>query len=301
MPTAQYQTVTNESEALTALQGRSLPIVIKADGLAAGKGVVIAETLADGLAAVRRFFKQGRRQILIEDYLVGEEFSLMALVADDQVHPLPIAQDHKRAFEGDRGPNTGGMGAYCPVPQISDQMVQTAVETIIKPVVATMAANGTPFTGVLYAGLIATATGIKVIEFNVRFGDPETQVVLPRLQGDLAQVFQQLLTHQQPTLDWQADGVTLGVVVAAKGYPNQTPAIFQLAPTARFKGANSQFSFAGVVATTGGLMSAGGRLYTAVYTAPTMAQARVQIEAGLQSVADPQSFFRRDIGFKSQM
>lgn len=261
MPTAQYQTVTNESEALTALQGRSLPIVIKADGLAAGKGVVIAETLADGLAAVRRFFKQGRRQILIEDYLVGEEFSLMALVADDQVHPLPIAQDHKRAFEGDRGPNTGGMGAYCPVPQISDQMVQTAVETIIKPVVATMAANGTPFTGVLYAGLIATATGIKVIEFNVRFGDPETQVVLPRLQGDLAQVFQQLLTHQQPTLDWQADGVTLGVVVAAKGYPNQTPAIFQLAPTARFKAANSQFSFAGVVATTGGLMSAGGRLY----------------------------------------
>ena len=301
VPTAQYQTVTNESEALYALEGRSLPIVIKADGLAAGKGVVIAESLADGLAAVRRFFKQGRRQILIEDYLIGEEFSLMALVADDQVYPLPITQDHKRAFEGDRGPNTGGMGAYCPVPQISDQMVQTAVETIIKPVVATMAANGTPFTGVLYAGLIATATGIKVIEFNVRFGDPETQVVLPRLQGDLAQVFQQLLTHQQPTLDWQADGVTLGVVVAAKGYPNQTPAIFQLAPTARFKGANSHFSFAGVVATTGGLMSAGGRLYTAVYTAPTMAQARVQIEAGLQSVADPQSFFRRDIGFKSQM
>lgn len=299
VPTANYQTVTALGPAQAALAKQTYPVVIKADGLAAGKGVVIAPDLANATATVARFFEQGVTSILIEDYLVGEEFSLMALVADGQVYPLPVAQDHKRVFEGDLGPNTGGMGAYCPVPQISATVIQEAVEQILQPVLAAMADAGTPFTGVLYAGLIATATGVKVIEFNVRFGDPETQVVLPRMTGDWAQVFAQLVTHQRPTLTWQTTGMTLGVVVAADGYPTKATVPVALAPTVQFQAATSQFSFAGVTGTQHQLIGTGGRLLTAVVTAVDLPTAQQQIYADLKNLAQPGTFYRQDIGHQA--
>lgn len=299
VPTAGYQTFTTVTPALAALAAQNYPVVIKADGLAAGKGVVIAPDLAGATTTIERFFEQGVTSILIEDYLSGEEFSLMALVADGQVYPLPVAQDHKRAFEGDLGPNTGGMGAYCPVPQVSAAVVQETVDQILQPVVAAMADAGTPFTGVLYAGLIATKAGVKVIEFNVRFGDPETQVVLPRMTGDWAQVFEQLVSHQTPTLTWQTDGMTLGVVVAAEGYPTEATVPVELAPTSQFQAATSQFSFAGVAGTQDQLIGTGGRLLTAVVTAIDLPTARQQVYADLKALAQPGTFYRQDIGHQA--
>ena len=299
VPTAGYQTFTTVTPALAALAAQNYPVVIKADGLAAGKGVVIAPDLAVATTTIERFFEQGVTSILMEDYLSGEEFSLMALVADGQVYPLPVAQDHKRDFEGDLGPNTGGMGAYCPVPQISAAVVQETVDQILQPVVAAMADAGTPFTGVLYAGLIATKAGVKVIEFNVRFGDPETQVVLPRMTGDWAQVFEQLVSHQTPTLTWQTDGMTLGVVVAAEGYPIKATVPVELAPTSQFQAATSQFSFAGVAGTQDQLIGTGGRLLTAVVTAVDLPIARQQVYADLKALAQPGTFYRQDIGHQA--
>lgn len=300
VPTASYQTFTDLATAQAALAKVDYPVVIKADGLAAGKGVVIATSATMAQATLQQFFAKGVASVLLEDYLVGEEFSLMALVADQQVYPLPVAQDHKRAFDHDRGPNTGGMGAYCPVPQISTQLVDAAVTTILQPIVDTLAANQIPFAGVLYAGLIATKQGVKVIEFNVRFGDPETQVVLPRMTGDWAGVFAQLLKGQKPTLTWQKTGFTLGVVVAAAGYPTQATASFDLPTLNQFAALNSQFSFAGVAKRQATLMSAGGRLYTAVRNADTLAAASQQLYQDLATLALPTTFYRSDIGLHAK-
>ncbi len=299
--TAAYQAYQTVQAALDALDDVRYPVVIKADGLAAGKGVVIAQNDVSARQTVQAFFEQGVPQLLIEDYLEGEEFSLMALVANNRVYPLPVAQDHKRAFDGDRGPNTGGMGAYCPVPQISDQCVAEAVTTILEPIVATMAERQTPFTGVLYAGLIATQHGVKVIEFNVRFGDPETQVVLPRMTGDWAQVFAQLLKGETPTLQWQLSGITLGVVVASDGYPTQSTTPFVLPTLQQFAKRNSTFSFASVAEQANQLVSAGGRLYTASYSAETLGRASQQVYRDLAQLALPTTFYRQDIGFRTQV
>ena len=285
VPTAAYQAYQTVQAALDALDDVRYPVVIKADGLAAGKGVVIAQNDVSARQTVQAFFEQGVPQLLIEDYLEGEEFSLMALVANNRVYPLPVAQDHKRAFDGDRGPNTGGMGAYCPVPQI----------------MATMAERQTPFTGVLYAGLIATQHGVKVIEFNVRFGDPETQVVLPRMTGDWAQVFAQLLKGETPTLQWQLSGITLGVVVASDGYPTQSTTPFVLPTLQQFAKRNSTFSFASVAEQANQLVSAGGRLYTASYSAETLGRASQQVYRDLAQLALPTTFYRQDIGFRTQV
>lgn len=168
-----------------------MPIVIKADGLAAGKGVTVALEMEEAVLALKDMmleekFGDASLKVVIEDFLAGEEFSLMAFVNGEEVYPMAIAQDHKRAYEGDKGPNTGGMGAYSPVPHISETVVDEAVEKILLPAAKGMVKEGRYFRGILYAGLILTAEGPKVIEFNARFGDPETQVVLPRLESDFA-------------------------------------------------------------------------------------------------------------------
>ena len=223
IPTADSQTFTNVEEARKYVLEQGAPIVIKADGLAAGKGVVVAMSVEAALEAVddmllSKKFGSASRKVVIEEFLDGEEFSFMSFVDGNRVFPMVIAQDHKRAFDDDQGPNTGGMGAYSPVPHISHSMVEEAFERIVKPTAQAMVEEGRSFTGILYAGLILTKNGPKVIEFNARFGDPETQVVLPRLTSDFGEVLLKLLQHQEPELEWSDDAV-VGVVLAAAGYP----------------------------------------------------------------------------------
>ena len=224
IPTAAYRTFDDLRSATDYVNEHGAPIVVKADGLAAGKGVTVAmdvETALDALNDIfvdHRFGSAGAR-VVIEDYLEGQEFSLMSFVNGTEFWPMPISQDHKRAYDNDEGPNTGGMGAYSPVPQIGQDVVDEALETIVKPTVEAMASEGTPFVGILYAGLIATADGPKVIEFNARFGDPETEVILPRLHSDLGQAIQAMLDGEAPEFTWLEEGTTLGVVLAADGYP----------------------------------------------------------------------------------
>lgn len=223
IPTAAYETFTDYDEAVKYIQKVGAPIVVKADGLAAGKGVTVAMTLEEALQAVKEMlqdvkFGVASKKVVIEEFLDGQEFSLMAFVNGTTVHPMVIAQDHKRAFDGDKGPNTGGMGAYSPVPQIPESAVQEAIETVLHPTAKAMIQENRSFTGILYAGLILTNDGPKVIEFNARFGDPETEVVLPRLENDLVDVCNAVLDESELTLQWSEDAV-IGVVLASKGYP----------------------------------------------------------------------------------
>lgn len=223
IPTAAYETFTDYEEAVQYIEKVGAPIVIKADGLAAGKGVTVAMTLEEALQAAKEMlqdvkFGEASKKVVIEEFLDGQEFSLMAFVNGTTVHPMVIAQDHKRAFDGDKGPNTGGMGAYSPVPQISESAVQEAIETVLHPTAKAMIQENRSFTGILYAGLILTNDGPKVIEFNARFGDPETEVVLPRLENDLVDVCNAVLDESELTLQWSEESV-IGVVLASKGYP----------------------------------------------------------------------------------
>ncbi|MGN1400281.1 MAG: phosphoribosylamine--glycine ligase [Bacillus sp. (in: firmicutes)] len=223
IPTAAYETFDSYEQALAYVRSEGVPIVIKANGLAAGKGVVVALTMEEAEAALRDMlldakFGEASASVVIEEYLEGEEFSLLSFVNGDRVFPMEIAQDHKRAYDGDTGPNTGGMGAYSPVPQIPRHVVDESVETIVKKTAEAMAAEGRPFCGILYAGLMLTGSGPKVIEFNVRFGDPETQVILPRLKNDFVDVLEKVMAGEDLQLEW-TDEAVLGVVLAAKGYP----------------------------------------------------------------------------------
>ena len=223
IPTAGYGTFTDAEEAKAFIREKGAPIVVKADGLAAGKGVIVAMTLEEALNAVddmigNQKFGESSSRVVVEEFLDGEEFSYMSFVHNGQIYPMVIAQDHKRAYDGDRGPNTGGMGAYSPVPQISQEVVEEAYEKVVVPTVEAMAAEGTPFTGILYAGLILTEDGPKVIEFNARFGDPETQVVLPRMASDFGEFMAALMASKPFDLKWN-DEAMLGVVVASDGYP----------------------------------------------------------------------------------
>lgn len=225
IPTAAYRTFDDFDNAQLYVLEHGAPIVIKADGLAAGKGVTVAMDEDEAIQALQdifvghRFGSAGAR-VVIEDYLEGQEFSLMSFVNGTEFWPMPISQDHKRAYDGDEGPNTGGMGAYSPVPQIGTDVIDAAIGTIIRPTVEAMAQEGTPFTGILYAGLITTAEGPKVIEFNARFGDPETEVVLPLLTSDFGEAINDILEGRTPEFTWDDSRAVVGVVLASQGYPD---------------------------------------------------------------------------------
>ena len=223
IPTAEFKIVNDFEEASHYVKKKGAPIVIKADGLAAGKGVVVAMTVEEAIDALREMliakrFGDASGRVVIEEFLTGEEFSFMAFVNGEKVYPMEIAQDHKRAFDGDKGPNTGGMGAYSPVPHISPDTVKKALTDILIPTASAMVQEGRSFTGVLYAGVIATTEGPKVIEFNARFGDPETQVLLPRLKSDLLDVVEAVMNAIDMELVWSEESA-VGVVLAANGYP----------------------------------------------------------------------------------
>ena len=230
--------------------------------------------------------------VVIEEFLQGEEFSLMAFVSNEKVYPMVIAQDHKRIFDGDAGPNTGGMGAYTPVPQIPEEAVQQAISQVLKPTAKGMVAEKRPFQGILYAGLIQTATGPKVIEFNARFGDPETQVVLARLESPLSEIISSLLAKEQPTIVWN-ELASVGVVVAAEGYPNQYKTNLPLPEMS-----GETIYYAGVTRSEQALVSAGGRIFLAEATASTLEEARKKVYQTLDNYSFPGMYYRKDIGVK---
>ncbi|MDR2977302.1 MAG: phosphoribosylamine--glycine ligase [Streptococcaceae bacterium] len=293
VPTADYATFENLDAALAYVQEKGAPIVIKADDLAAGKGVTVAldeETAVDALRAV---FETAEAKVVIEECLVGEEFSLFCLVHEGRVYPMPIAQDHKRAFDGDLGPNTGGMGAYAPVPQIPESVVIEALEKVVKPVVAGLQRENCSFTGVLYAGLMLTKEGVKTIEFNARFGDPETQVVLERMTSDFALAIDDILAEREPVITWCEDGgVTLGVVVASDGYPAGSTKGLPLPET------GMTTYYAGVAEKDGQLVSNGGRVYMVTESGGNVSAAQQTLYEKLDKLDNTGMFYRHDIGGK---
>ncbi|HEL9629346.1 TPA: phosphoribosylamine--glycine ligase [Streptococcus suis] len=303
IPTAAFGTFSNFEEAKAYIEEQGAPIVVKADGLALGKGVVVAETVEQAVEAAREMlldnkFGDSGARVVIEEFLEGEEFSLFALVNGDQFYILPTAQDHKRAFDGDQGPNTGGMGAYAPVPHLPQSVVDTAVDTIVKPILDGMIAEGRSYLGVLYAGLILTDQGPKVIEFNARFGDPETQIILPRLTSDFAQNIDDIL-HKRPTeLTWLDSGVTLGVVVASNGYPLDYEKGVEL-PVKTEGDIMTYYAGARFAENSRALLSNGGRVYMLVTTADTVQEVQEKIYSELKKQDTTGLFYRTDIGSKA--
>jgi phosphoribosylamine---glycine ligase len=303
IPTADYAVFTNYEEAKQYIEEKGAPIVIKADGLAAGKGVTVALTLEEALQSAEEMlvgqkFGEASARVVIEEFLSGEEFSLMAFVNGEVVIPLEIAQDHKRAFDGDQGPNTGGMGAYSPVPHIANETVETAIETVLKPAAKAMVQEGRSFCGILYAGLIASEKGPKVIEFNARFGDPETQVILPRLKSDLVQTILDVLAGNTPELVWDEQSM-VGVVVAAKGYPETYEKGAVLKGLADFSNEVYTFHAGTVKNQLGEFETAGGRVLLVGAKALTLKEAQDNVYRELEKLSCDGVFYRKDIGFKA--
>lgn len=308
VPTAAFRVCQSATEALDVIARGELgyPLVVKADGLAAGKGVVIAETPAEAEAAIRdmmldkRFGAAGDR-VVLEEFLVGQEASYFVLSDGTRFVPLTSAQDHKRIFDGDRGPNTGGMGAFAPSPLMTADVQKRVDEEIVAPVLAGMAAEGTPYRGFLYVGLMLTAAGPRVVEFNVRFGDPEAQVILPMFEGDLAELLYAAARGQLPEqLPQFRTEPHVGVVLAAGGYPETADTgrrITGLAEAARVP--NAMVFHAGTRRDGDDIVTAGGRVLTVVGRGATYSDAiKVAYEAA-SKIAFEGMQFRRDIGQKA--
>lgn len=302
IPTAHYETFTDAEEAALYIQKHGAPIVVKADGLAAGKGVIVAMTELEAIEAVRDMignqrFGDSSSRVVIEDFLEGEEFSYMSFVHNGQIYPMVIAQDHKRAYDGDKGPNTGGMGAYSPVPQISEQVVQRAYDEIVVPTVKAMQRENKNFTGILYAGLILTADGPKVIEFNARFGDPETQVVLPRMASDFGLFMMALMDEQPFDLQW-SERAMLGVVVASEGYPNTVQNGHAL-PNLDVLPEDVAVYYAGAKKDGDQFVGNGGRVLLVTATADCLKDAKEKVYAAIDEKQWPHFFYRTDIGWRT--
>lgn len=293
VPTADYESFTDFANALIYVETKGAPIVIKADGLAAGKGVTVAMDLEAAKAALADIFRTKEAKVVVEEYLEGEEFSLFSLVHEGKIYPLPIAQDHKRAFDGDQGPNTGGMGAYAPVPHIPEAVVQEAIEKIVQPTVSGLEAENKAFTGILYAGLIVTAEGVKTIEFNARFGDPETQVVLETITSDFFENVLDILQGREPNLTCNTEEVTLGVVVANQGYPDASTESVVL-PEMQ----DLNCFYAGVIKKDGKLLSKGGRIYMVTETGKEIKSIQQSLYEKLDKLDNTGMFYRKDIGNK---
>ncbi|WP_344709615.1 phosphoribosylamine--glycine ligase [Sphingomonas humi] len=298
IPTARFVRLADTEAALDGLNDFGLPVVIKADGLAAGKGVTVAMTRDEAEEAVRAL---GGAPLVIEEFLEGEEASLFALVDGSKAIALASAQDHKRVGEGDTGPNTGGMGAYSPAPVLTPELEARAMAEIVMPTAIAMARAGTPFSGVLYAGLMLTAEGPKLIEYNVRFGDPECEGIVPRLKGDLAalllSVAQGRLGEVQPELSAQH---SMTVIIAAEGYPG-TPRkgglIDGIEAAERVPGV-TVFHAGTARHGSGALLSAAGRVLAVTALGDTLAEARARAYQGVDAIEFADGFHRRDIGWR---
>lgn len=299
IPTAAYATFTEATAAKAYIEEQGAPIVIKADGLAEGKGVIVAETKEQALDAidtlmVENAFSGAGRKVVIEEFLDGREFSLIAFVHENRVFPMISARDHKRAYDNDEGPNTGGMGVFAPVPDITPEIEAYATKEVLQKAADGLMKEGRNFTGILYAGLMQTEAGTKVIEFNTRFGDPETQVVLPLLENDLVQVIEDVMSGKDPQLVWK-DGACVGVVVASKGYPNTYEKGVALPENEA--GDNTFIIQAGTKRTEQGLVSNGGRVLLVGGLGDDLTSARKHAYENLRAYDGSDAFFyRTDIG-----
>lgn len=295
VPTASYRAFDNFDEALEYVKGRPLPAVIKYDGLAAGKGVVVAPTYEEAEAALRDMLLDssfGKGRVVVEDFLDGPEFSFMCVVSGHKVYPLAMAQDHKRAFDGDKGPNTGGMGAYSPVPFITDEIRETALREIMQRTADALVEEGFPFKGVLYGGLILTEDGPKVIEFNARFGDPETEVVLPRLESDFYDLVEAAVEGTDCETRWSNDAY-LGVVLASEGYPGSYRKGVEIKGLDKV---DAEVYHMGTKRDGDRLLTAGGRVLMVVGKGKDLAEANEAAKAEIAKIDCPTLFHRTDIG-----
>ncbi len=302
IPTAAYERFTAADPAKGYVRAKSAPIVVKADGLAAGKGVVVAQSIAEAEAAIEAICAEGPgAALVVEEFLSGEEASFFVLSDGEHALPLATAQDHKRVFDGDQGPNTGGMGAYSPAPVMTDAMCARALDEIVRPTIRAMRAMGAPYKGLLYAGLMITADGPKLIEYNVRFGDPECQALMLRLKSDLVPAL--VATHDGMLgsfdLRWY-DDAALTVVMAAKGYPGtyQKGSLIEgLDAAGQVEGV--EIFHAGTVADGAQVRANGGRVLNVSASGKTVAEAQARAYRAIDLVRWPDGFCRRDIGWQA--
>jgi phosphoribosylamine--glycine ligase len=300
IPTAAYAKVTSREGGIAALDDFTIPVVIKADGLAAGKGVTVAMSREAAEAAIADLFSVSGAEAVIEEFLDGEEVSLFVLTDGSAFLPFGSAQDHKRVGDGDTGPNTGGMGAYSPAPVLTPALEQRAIDEIIAPTVAAMAAMGAPFSGVLFAGLMLTADGPKLIEYNARFGDPECQVLMMRLQDDLLELM--LATARGELAGRDAvrlsSETALTVVMAANGYPGQPQTGGAIGGIDTAEAGGARVFQAGTRSEGGKLLAAGGRVLAVTATGTTAAAAQAGAYAAVGKIDFPTGFNRSDIGWR---
>ena len=302
IPTARYSRVTSKSQALSTLEEEGLPIVIKADGLTGGKGVTVAFTRQEARAAIEAIFDEGGEgEAVIEEYLEGEEASFFALVDGNHAVPLTTAQDHKRVGEHDTGPNTGGMGAYSPAAVMSEELCRRTMREIIEPTLIAMEELGSPYQGVLYAGLMITKEGPKLIEYNARFGDPECQVLMLRLESDLLSLLNDTVAGRLDLVEvrWK-DEAALSVVMASKGYPGkfQTGSeIKELEAASQIEGV--QVFHAGTAQRGSRLIANGGRVLNVTALGKTVSEAQERAYRAVGLIDWPQGFYRKDIGFRA--
>lgn len=295
IPTSGYRSFTDYAEALGYVKGRPFPAVLKYDGLAAGKGVVIAATLEEADAALKDMLLDcsfGQGKVVVEDFLTGPEFSFMCFVDGSRVYPMPLAQDHKRAYDGDEGPNTGGMGAYTNLPFISEEDRKYACDNILCRTAEAMVAEGCPLSGVLYGGLMKTPQGIKVIEFNARFGDPETEVVLPSLESDIYDIFEGVASGKAVAQPAWNDNVTLGVVLASKGYPGKYDKGY---PIEGLESIDGKIFHMGTAVKDGTVVTNGGRVMMVVCGGIDVRDARERVYREVAKIHCDNLFYRHDI------
>lgn len=304
IPTAAYERVRSKDGAVAALADFALPVVIKADGLAAGKGVIIAETHEEAVAAIEDMFSgafgAAGAELVLEEYMTGEEASFFTLTDGSAILPFGSAQDHKRVGDGDTGPNTGGMGAYSPARVLTPELEAQVIDRIIRPTVETLAAEGSPYSGVLYAGLMLTDEGPKLIEYNARFGDPECQVLMMRFDGDLVDlllaVAEGRLAEEGPVP--LADRTALTIVMAANGYPGTPDKGGAIDGIAAAEATGAKVFHAGTALKDGTLVAHGGRVLNITATGDSVGAAQQAAYAAVAAIDFPTGFYRRDIGWR---
>lgn len=306
IPTADYEVFTDKDAAIEYIQNRNqYPIVVKADGLALGKGVVICHSLQEAKAAledmmVNKIFGAAGSRVIVEEFITGPEVSVLAFTDSKTILPMVSAQDHKRAFDGDEGPNTGGMGAFAPSPKYTAEIAKFVEQNIMRPTVDAMAQEGRPFKGVLYFGLMLTAQGPKVLEYNARFGDPETQAVLPLLKNDLLEVFQAIREERlsEIVLEWN-EGAAVCIVMASGGYPGKYPTGYEITGIEKAQAMDNVMVFhAGTKLQDGKLLTSGGRVLGVTARSTDMAGAIAQAYAAVEKIHFKDAHYRRDIGKK---
>lgn len=297
VPTAKHASYRDQTAILNHVDQFGYPVVIKENGLAGGKGVVIAHDHDEAVQTIKEMFASGQARIVLEECLVGPEYSMFVVISNGHYRILPMAQDHKRAYDGDKGPNTGGMGSYSPLPQLSAADRQRMIDEVVKPTVNGLVEGEYHYHGILYIGLMLTADGPKVIEYNVRLGDPETQVVLPRLATDLYELVDAAIDDRPlPEIKESAEA-SFGVVLASEGYP-QKPIHGQ--ELGAFPASDQvEIDYANVSGDLQHLKGAGGRLLMVLATATTLQEAHDQVYQYLASLNQPECFYRHDIGRKA--